>query len=119
MSSSLPEPCDPGVDCSGNPYSAIALYGVHEVGRAHRRDHAPSYVPWWMSPLAIIAIAAVHLYRSLVPTSARRRCIYTPTCSSFGLQAIKRYGALQGTVATIQRIRRCNGALYCGGDDPP
>ncbi|WP_345951425.1 MULTISPECIES: membrane protein insertion efficiency factor YidD [unclassified Mucilaginibacter] len=35
-------------------------------------------------------------------------CRYTPTCSHYGLQAIKKHGPFKGGWLTIKRIIRCN-----------
>lgn len=44
-------------------------------------------------------------------------CIYTPTCSQYGLEAIEKYGALKGGFLTLWRILRCN-PFSKGGYDP-
>lgn len=35
-------------------------------------------------------------------------CRYTPTCSEYGMQAIKKHGAFKGGWLTIKRFIRCN-----------
>jgi len=35
-------------------------------------------------------------------------CRYTPTCSQYGIEAIKKYGPLKGGWLTVKRIARCN-----------
>lgn len=44
-------------------------------------------------------------------------CIYTPTCSQYGIEAIEKYGALKGGALTVWRILRCN-PFAKGGYDP-
>ena len=44
-------------------------------------------------------------------------CIYTPTCSQYGIEAIEKYGAIKGGALTLWRILRCN-PFAKGGYDP-
>ena len=44
-------------------------------------------------------------------------CIYTPTCSQYGIEAIEKYGVLKGGLLTAWRILRCN-PFAKGGYDP-
>lgn len=44
-------------------------------------------------------------------------CKYTPTCSVYAQEAIKKYGPVKGTSLAIKRILRCNPHSR-GGNDP-
>lgn len=44
-------------------------------------------------------------------------CKFIPTCSNYGIEAIKTYGSIKGSILTIKRIMRCN-PLSKGGYDP-
>ncbi len=44
-------------------------------------------------------------------------CRYTPTCSQYAIDAIKRYGVGKGSFLAIKRILRCN-PFFDGGYDP-
>lgn len=35
-------------------------------------------------------------------------CRYTPTCSQYGIEAIKKYGPVKGGWLTLKRIISCN-----------
>jgi len=37
-----------------------------------------------------------------------RNCKFTPTCSEYGYEAIKRYGIVRGNYLTVKRILSCN-----------
>lgn len=63
-----------------------------------------------------ILIALINLYQ-LLPGSWHNSCKYIPTCSNYGIEAIKKYGSLKGGYLTIKRILRCN-PFNKGGYDP-
>lgn len=44
-------------------------------------------------------------------------CRFSPTCSEYTYQAIKKYGAAKGTVLGLKRVIRC-GPWSKGGYDP-
>ncbi len=44
-------------------------------------------------------------------------CRFTPSCSEYGSEAIKRYGVIKGGIKTAWRILRCN-PFNKGGHDP-
>ena len=45
------------------------------------------------------------------------RCIYTPTCSQYAVEALQKYGAIKGTYLACKRILRCH-PFAKGGYDP-
>ena len=45
------------------------------------------------------------------------KCPYCPTCSTYGLQAVEKYGAVKGGALAAWRIVRCN-PFSKGGYDP-
>lgn len=69
--------------------------------------------------MKFIAISVIRFYQKRLRHLHNRSCIYTPSCSNYGIQAIEKYGAIKGCYYTYLRIKRCNGALYQGGIDYP
>ena len=48
----------------------------------------------------------------------RAMLLFTPSCSQYGIEAIRKYGPIGGLWRTAWRIMRCN--PFCkGGHDPP
>lgn len=62
-------------------------------------------------------IAIIWLYRCTLSPLIGRQCRFEPTCSQFGLDAYRRYGACKGTLLTARRILRCH-PFSAGGYDP-
>jgi putative membrane protein insertion efficiency factor len=69
--------------------------------------------------MKIIAIFAIRFYQKNLRHLHNRRCIYTPSCSNYGIQAIEKYGTIKGCYFIYSRIKRCNGAIFKGGEDYP
>jgi putative membrane protein insertion efficiency factor len=44
-------------------------------------------------------------------------CRYTPTCSQYAIDALRRHGALKGSWLALRRIGRCH-PFRQGGYDP-
>ncbi len=45
------------------------------------------------------------------------KCPYCPTCSTYGLEAVEKYGFFKGGALATWRILRCNPFSH-GGFDP-
>lgn len=63
-------------------------------------------------------IKMIRFYQKyLSPLKVRWKCIYTPTCSSYAIEALQKYGAIKGSYLAIKRILRCH-PFAKGGYDP-
>ena len=54
-----------------------------------------------------VVIHLIRLYQK-IPFSFHKSCRYTPTCSSYAIEAYEKYGFFYGSYLTIKRILRCN-----------
>ena len=59
----------------------------------------------------------IRFYRRNISPLRPPCCRFTPTCSAYAIEAIKKRGAFVGTLLSIWRILRCN-QLCKGGYDP-
>ena len=64
-----------------------------------------------------VLIFLINVYRGYISPRFPSCCRYTPTCSAYALEAIKKYGALKGTWLAVKRILRCHPGRP-GGYDP-
>jgi hypothetical protein len=64
-----------------------------------------------------LAVAPVRLYQRVISPALPQRCKYHPSCSTYAVQAIRRYGILRGLVLAGWRLLRCNPWSH-GGHDP-
>lgn len=62
-------------------------------------------------------VGAIRIYQKLVSPTLSRNCRYQPTCSSYAVEAVSRFGILHGGWLATKRIGRCH-PLRPGGYDP-
>lgn len=65
-----------------------------------------------------IFLLPTHLYRLVISPWLPPSCIYTPSCSTYMVEAVRRHGILRGTVLGLARIGRCHHMFFLGGPDP-
>lgn len=72
------------------------------------------------APARLALIGAIKLYRATLSGWLGSQCRFYPTCSSYAEEAIRRHGAVRGTVLAAWRLVRC-GPFTSGGVDhvPP
>jgi len=96
---------------SSIPGTSVTTTGSDSSSSSWRR---PGFWGWF---LGLFLRLLINVYRygfsALFPPS----CRYTPSCSLYGLEAVKKYGAFRGSVLTVKRILRCHPG-HPGGYDP-
>lgn len=50
----------------------------------------------------------IRVYQIFISPLLGSNCRYTPTCSQYGIEAIKKYGPFKGFWLTLKRILSCN-----------
>ena len=53
-------------------------------------------------------IGCVLMYKAFAPMSLRNECRFEPTCSTYMIIALKKYGPVIGLIKGICRIARCH-----------
>lgn len=64
-----------------------------------------------------ILLLLIKAYRFLISPMLGPSCRFTPTCSEYAVEALKKYGALKGMWLSIKRVGRCH-PWHDGGYDP-
>ena len=64
-----------------------------------------------------LCIKAIRFYQRYLSPILGAKCIYTPTCSQYTIEAIREHGSLKGCILGAYRIIRCN-PFSKGGFDP-
>ena len=62
----------------------------------------------WLQLFSLSLIWLIKFYQYVISPAIGPKCRYTPTCSNYGLQAVKKYGPFKGGWLTIKRIASCH-----------
>jgi hypothetical protein len=58
--------------------------------------------------LSSFFLMLIRLYQILLSPLLGASCRYTPTCSQYGIEAIKKHGPFKGLWLTLKRVASCN-----------
>ncbi|WP_285755433.1 membrane protein insertion efficiency factor YidD [Parageobacillus sp. G301] len=64
-----------------------------------------------------LLISFIRFYQIFISPLKPPTCRFYPTCSHYGLEAVKRFGAIKGGWLAIKRILKCH-PFHPGGFDP-
>jgi putative membrane protein insertion efficiency factor len=65
-----------------------------------------------------LLVLLLRLYQILIsPLLPPDTCRFHPTCSSYAIDAINKYGVLRGSWRAVKRVLRCH-PFHPGGYDP-
>ena len=59
-------------------------------------------------PVRRLAVGLVLIYKILAPMKVRSQCRFEPTCSTYMIMAINKYGLVIGITKGIIRLTRCH-----------
>ena len=66
-----------------------------------------------------IAIGCIRFYQYAISPHTPPSCRFVPTCSEYGVEAIRKYGVMKGGLLTLRRISRCHPWGGSGYDPVP
>ena len=67
---------------------------------------------------AWVLVSLARCYQLFLSPVLGRNCRFTPTCSVYFVESVRKHGALVGTYRGLRRVARCH-PFHPGGYDPP
>ncbi|HEY9285277.1 MAG TPA: membrane protein insertion efficiency factor YidD [Pyrinomonadaceae bacterium] len=64
-----------------------------------------------------VLLFSLRFYKAAISPFLPPACRFTPTCSEYAYEAVKKYGALRGVWMGARRLSRCH-PFHRGGYDP-
>lgn len=64
-------------------------------------------------------IVVIRFYQIIISPWVGPKCRYIPTCSQFGIEALKKHGLIKGLWLTIKRVSHCHPWGGSGYDPVP
>lgn len=71
----------------------------------------------FMKVVKFFFILPLKIYQIVFSPILLNRCRYYPSCSSYAISAIEKYGIIKGGYLAVKRILKCN-PFFPGGYDP-
>ena len=69
--------------------------------------------------ISSVMLAPIYFYRSCISPLFPPVCRFTPSCSQYAVEAIKKHGPFKGFVLMVKRIARCHPWGGSGYDPVP
>ena len=66
-----------------------------------------------------LLIKLIRLYQITMSVFLGQHCRFTPTCSNYAIEALKKHGALKGSILSTKRICKCHPWSAGGVDEVP
>ena len=70
------------------------------------------------SILSLLLMLIVRIYQKVISPFLPATCRYTPTCSSYTIEAIQKHGPFKGSYLATRRILSCHPWAKKSGYDP-
>lgn len=69
--------------------------------------------------LVWLLLQPIHFYQKFISPLTPPSCRFTPTCSAYAVEALRKHGLIKGLILAIWRILRCNPWGGSGYDPVP
>ena len=72
-----------------------------------------------MKAFSDLLVAPIRFYRAFISPLTPPSCRFTPTCSQYAIEALRKHGPFRGLALAVWRILRCNPWGGSGYDPVP
>ena len=72
-----------------------------------------------LNPFQQLALLLIRTYKITLSPMFAGSCRFLPSCSDYAAEAVRRHGALRGTVMAVRRLARCHPFATPGADPVP
>ncbi|MBO5585472.1 MAG: membrane protein insertion efficiency factor YidD [Bacteroidaceae bacterium] len=76
-------------------------------------------VSWFSAAVSFLLLLPIHFYRMAISPLFPPTCRFTPTCSQYAIDAIRKHGPLKGLYLACRRLLRCHPWGGSGYDPVP
>ena len=66
-----------------------------------------------------VLLFLIRLYQKYLSPGLPRRCRFSPTCSQYAVEALRKYGPVKGLWLTLRRLAKCHPWGGSGYDPVP
>ncbi len=74
---------------------------------------------WVRRIISIVFIGLIRFYQAAISPYLPPSCRYAPTCSQYGIEAIRRHGPWKGGYLSLKRLASCHPWGGSGHDPVP
>ena len=74
---------------------------------------------WFLELLAWLLILPIRFYQRFISPLTPPSCRFTPTCSQYAIEALRKYGPFRGLWLAVRRLLRCHPWGGSGYDPVP
>ncbi|MCD8185003.1 MAG: membrane protein insertion efficiency factor YidD [Rikenellaceae bacterium] len=72
------------------------------------KKYSRKYRNGWRLALILPWVLLIRVYKSAVSPWLPSACRFTPTCSQYALEALRKHGPIKGLYLSVRRILRCH-----------
>ncbi|MDR1006886.1 MAG: membrane protein insertion efficiency factor YidD [Bacteroidales bacterium] len=69
--------------------------------------------------ISFVFLLLIRFYQAAISPHLPSACRFTPTCSQYAIEAIRKHGAFKGGLLSLRRILRCHPWGKSGYDPVP